>query len=290
MVKELKIGEYRSLKRYSWMRIGGCARFLAEVTTVEQAQLAICFAKERSLPWKVIGKGSNLFFDDRGYEGLVLVNKIDYLTQTQNRFCVSSGYSSFALGKITVDKGYGGLRFLYGIPGSVGGAVVMNAGTAAGETFDYLSEVHFLDERGEIASLRKDQIDFGYRYTSFIGSPFFIIEAIFDLPNGLPNEKILQEKEWRTRLFTQPYNQPTLGSTFKNPSGDFAGRLIEKVGLKGYGEGGMRISLQHANFIINEGNGSAAALEKLIYIVKKRVKEEFGIDLELEIQKVSDGR
>jgi UDP-N-acetylmuramate dehydrogenase len=176
--------------------------------------------------------------------------------------------------------------FLIGIPGAIGGSLVMNAGIPEGSIADLLKRVHALDERGEPVTLARDDCGFGYRRSIFQQRRLIILAAEFAV--GSRREWDLKEL-WKRRQ-RQPLNRPSPGCVFKNPPGDYAGRLIEQAGLKGYRIGGAAISSVHANFIVNEGGASAADVLRLIDLVRERVYKEFGVDLEMELEIISQGR
>lgn len=271
------------LSKFSTFGIGGPANYFTVVTSILQMQEAIAIAKARSLPFFVIGKGSNLLFDDRGYQGLVILSKIETFSSEAQEYVVGSGYSFAKLGVKTAKNGYKGLEFASGIPGSVGGAIYMNAGAGGSETKDYLKTVLYLEETGEIVEYPKDEICFSYRYSSFQEKKGAILSATFTLEL----DEQAKERQYgllNYRLATQPYKSKSAGCCFKNPTNNSAGALIEKAGLKGYQIGGAKISPMHANFITNSGNAKAKDVLDLIAYIKKSIDDKFGILLETEVR------
>ena len=276
-----------ALSRLTSFRIGGPAKYLFEVKTIEEAQEALQFAKEKDLPFYVLGKGSNSLFDDEGFDGVVILNKIEFLFFDGPEIHVGGGYSFSLLGAQTARRRLGGLEFASGIPGSVGGAIYMNAGANGGETKDTLLSVDFLTEDGKLEHLRRDEIAFRYRHSSFHEKKGVILGARFRLvPDEKAKERQVEIVKYRTS--TQPYHDPSAGCIFRNPEGESAGRLIEECGLKGHCIGGAEVSTIHANFIVNRGDAKAADVVKLIAHIKKVVKEKTGIDLEMEVRRVCE--
>lgn len=262
--------------------IGGKAEYLAVVNTKQQLIDCLTFCSENQIPYFILGKGSNVLFDDRGYRGMVIVNRIEYLEQRENRFLVSSGYSFVRLGQLTAKLGYAGLEFASGIPGSVGGAIYMNAGAQGSETKDTLEEVLCFFEGAELL-LKKEQMNFRYRYSNFQDEKKVIIEASFVLqPSSQARAK--QKSLLSLRLQSQPYSEKSCGCIFQNPLPFHAGKLIEEANLKGLKVGGAMVSFRHANFIVNAGGASAAEVLEVIAIVKQAVYEKSGLLLQEEVR------
>ncbi len=275
---------YKSLNEVSTFGIGGQARYYVEARTVEDLQNSIKKAKNCKIPFLIIGKGSNSLFDDRGFEGLLILNRVDFLkTPTPGTFQVGAGYSFALLGVQTARKGWGGLEFASGIPASIGGAVFMNAGANGGETCQTLTEVEYVDPQGELHRLKKEDLKFDYRTSNFQTLPGAIAAATFTLyPNAEARQKQLDIVHYRQK--TQPYGDKSAGCVFRNPACNFAGKLIEEAGLKGKQIGGAKVSEMHANFIVNTGNATAKQVLELIDYIKLKVHEKSGIELESEIR------
>lgn len=271
------------LKDLSTFKIGGPAKYFTESSTIEQMQALLEHCREVSLPYIVVGKGSNSLFDDRGFNGLVIQSKIAFCNYEESIVSVGSGYSFSLLGVQTARKGWAGLEFASGIPGSVGGAIYMNAGANGAETKDSLCEVTYLTEGGDLQVLPKEALSFSYRSSSFQNKRGVILAGKFQLtPSSEARQKQLKIVDYRTR--TQPYSDPSVGCIFRNPSLSPAGALIEQSGLKGLSVGGAQVSTLHANFIINTGNASAQDVLTLSDIIRAKVKEKTGVDLELELR------
>ncbi len=283
----MKIIENQPLAPFSTFEIGGPARFFVEVVTVTEMQEALQYAEQQKLPYFILGRGSNSLIPDAGFPGLVILNKIAFCEDlTSGKFHVGAGYNFSLLGAQTARKKWAGLEFASGIPGSVGGAVYMNAGANGHETKDALLDVTHVSEAGELKIYKKEEIEFGYRFSSFQKQKGAIVSAHFQLvASHEAKKKQLEIVDYRMR--TQPYGIPSCGCVFRNPHGASAGALIDKCGLKGTGVGGAQISPVHANFIVNTGGATAQDVLALSELVKQRVKETTGIDLEMEIRCVS---
>ncbi|MBS0627063.1 MAG: UDP-N-acetylmuramate dehydrogenase, partial [Verrucomicrobia bacterium] len=221
--------------------------------------------------------------DDRGFDGLVIQNKISYLNIEEDRVDVGAGYSFSMLGLKTAKNHLSGLEFASGIPATVGGAIFMNAGANGSETKDCLKEVLFVTEDGKLCLLDKQDLTFSYRFSSFQKMKGAIVSAKFILsPCSEARDKQFSIIEYRKK--TQPYQDPSAGCVFRNPEGSSAGALIEKAGLKGFSLGGAEVSSIHANFIVNKKGASAEDVLTLAKEVERLVKDSTGVQLEMEIR------
>jgi UDP-N-acetylmuramate dehydrogenase len=274
----LQFQKSRSLSEFSTLGVGGPIRYFTEVSTVEQMQEAYL----TDLPKMVIGKGSNSLFEDRGFDGLVILNKIDFCHWGALEVSVGSGYSFSLLGIQSARKNLSGLEFASGIPASVGGAVFMNAGANGKETADHLQSVLFFNGSTSVELLRKE-LKFGYRTSPFQQMDGVILSATFALSAKMDARKD-QLKIVEHRIHTQPLNEKSIGCIFRNPPHTSAGRLIEQCGLKGTRVGGAKVSEKHANFIVNAGGASSEEIKKLIRLVQETVFQQTGTLLEPEIR------
>jgi UDP-N-acetylmuramate dehydrogenase len=276
----------RRLSEFSTFGIGGPISLFAVITTPEEMEEAFRFAKKENHPFFILGKGSNCLFDDAGFDGIVLLNRIDYFEWQEDLVRAGSGASFSLLGFKAASKGLKGLEFASGIPASVGGAVFMNAGANGQETCNCLEAVEFLDCEGNRHLFRKEELSFGYRTSPFQNMQGSILSATFRLePDPKARQRQIEIIERRKQ--TQPLKEKSAGCVFRNPEPNCsAGALIDQSGLKGFSVGDAAVSDIHANFLINRGNASAEEMRSLIQIVQTKVYEKTGILLETEIRLV----
>ncbi len=277
-----KIEQNVTLKDYSTFGIGGPARYLAKAGTVEQLREFYHFANAKNIPVLIIGKGSNVLFDDQGFYGFVVINRIRYFTIDHDIVHVSAGYSFSSLGIRLAKMGYSGLEFAAGIPGSVGGAIYMNAGACGLETKDCLLSVQVMNHQG-LRWRPKEELFFAYRNSSFQENNEAIISAKFRLGKN-PEVFKQQQQQIRQKIATQPYSEKSCGCIFQNPQGKSAGKIIEQCGLKGMQIGDAKVSQLHGNFIINVGESTAEDVKKLIEHIQSVVHSKMGIHLEKELR------
>jgi UDP-N-acetylmuramate dehydrogenase len=284
------------LAGHSTFRIGGTAAFYAEPEIREDLYEAIQFARKHSLRWLLIGNASNILFSDEPFDGLVIsLKKFEtdrYSFDHPPLVRVSAGIGLPRLAQLLASQGLSGLEFVSTIPGTVGGALAMNAGYTRVRQLnaigDWVHEVTVMDSKGGIRALRRDQIDFGYRSSSLRGQ--IILDAAFKLKRARPEDIYREIQANQThRQNIQPLEWPSAGSVFKNPSEkDSAGRLIDRAGLKGLQIGDAEISRKHGNFIVNRGRARAGEVLDLVRIARDKVGELFGVILELEIKYISN--
>jgi UDP-N-acetylmuramate dehydrogenase len=275
------------LKPFTSYRIGGPAKYYSAPSVLEDLLELLQWAKHESLPIFVLGGGTNVLVSDRGFPGLV-IHLRNFLTnlsdiQAGGRWTVGAGTALTPWVRRTVYEGFQGVEDLIGIPGTIGGALRMNAGAFTGEISRPLLNVEVLDAHLRLNTLEKREVRFSYRRAPELEDKI-ILKARFILERGDAKRLKLRLREvLRLRREKQPLESPSCGSVFKRPEGDYAGRLIEEAGLKGITCGGAQVSPKHANFIVNLGYASAADVLKLIKHIKKKVKEVFGIELQREI-------
>ncbi|MDE7550079.1 UDP-N-acetylmuramate dehydrogenase [Bacillus tropicus] len=276
------------LARYTTMKIGGPADILIVPKHVAGIEKTLQLVKKYKTKWTVIGRGSNLLVSDLGIEGVVirLGEGLDHIEVEKHRVRVGGGYPLIKLSTLLSRQGLAGLEFASGIPGSVGGAVYMNAGAHKSDISNILSKALILFEDGTIDWLTHEEMEFSYR-TSVLQTkrPGIVLEAEFQLQIG-EREGIVSvmQKNKDYRRETQPWNHPCAGSVFRNPIPYFAGDLIEKAGLRGYQIGGAQISEMHGNFIINTGGASAQDVLSLIALVKQTIKDKFSVEMHTEVE------
>lgn len=279
--------EAKLLCDVSTFGIGGPARYFAEAHSIEEMQQMLAYAHNIDLKILIIGKGSNCLFDDRGFNGLVILNRIDYLQHdVKGVFRVGAGFSFARLGGTSAKQGWSGLEFASGIPATVGGAIYMNAGANGGGTADTLVEVAYVNPKGTLTHLKRKDLTFSYRFSSFQQMEGAIVEGVFQL---IPSEKAkqLQKDLLGYRIKTQPYGERSAGCAFRNPPNLSAGKIIEECGLKKCSIGKASVSEVHANFIVNKGGATAQEVLTLMNQIKAHVYKESGVILEEEIRYIS---
>ncbi|MDA2394968.1 UDP-N-acetylmuramate dehydrogenase [Bacillus cereus] len=276
------------LARYTTMKIGGPADILIVPKHVAGIEKTLQLVKQYKTKWTVIGRGSNLLVSDQGIEGVVirLGEGLDHLEVEKHKVRVGSGYPLIKLSTLLSRQGLAGLEFASGIPGSVGGAVYMNAGAHKSDISSVLSKALILFEDGTIAWLTNKELEFSYRSSVLqTKRPGIVLEAEFQLQAGKREEivrSMQNNKDYRRE--TQPWNHPCAGSIFRNPIPHFAGDLVEKAGLRGYRIGGAQISEMHGNFIVNTGGASAQDVLYLIELIKHTIKDKFDVDMHTEVE------
>jgi UDP-N-acetylmuramate dehydrogenase len=289
LVKEREIGktlENVSMKKYTTYRVGGNARLMIYPKNVDKLIELIRMCKFRNIKFKVLGNGSNTLFSDKDYDGVIIkLDEFNELSMIGARTIrVGAGYSLMKLVQFAVKKNLAGLEFAGGIPGTVGGAIYMNAGAYKSDMGFVVKRIKVLTPDYHVITLTNNELNFHYR-TSFLQThPGYIcLEAIIGLKKGkrAELEKVLEERKKR-RVESQPLEYPSAGSVFRNPEDNFAGKMIEDVGLKGLERGGAQISDKHANFIINKNNATANDIMTLINLVRDTIKENYGVELKVE--------
>ena len=277
------------LARHTSFQIGGPAALFCMPRTVEQLVRASELCREQGQRVYILGNGSNLLFSDKGFDGVVLCTRMLEPDLRVEDDCViaGAGMSLKEVCEAAARQGLTGLEFAYGIPGSVGGAVYMNAGAYGGETRDVLREVEFLDETGQVRTLPASELELGYRTSVFARTGWCVLRVTFQLSKGDSTQiRARMEELMNRRREKQPLEYPSAGSAFKRPEGAFAGSLIEQCGLRGFRVGDAAISEKHCGFIVNLGNASCADVLELARQVSERVYKQTGFVLEKEIRVV----
>jgi UDP-N-acetylmuramate dehydrogenase len=283
------IGEIRTNERlapYTTWKIGGPADCLIIPHSKEQVAAAIKFLHERGVPWTVIGRGSNLLVGDKGIRGVVikLGQALDTLRFDGAMVYAGGSYSFIKLSVLAAKEGLTGLEFASGIPGTVGGAVYMNAGAHGSDVSRILKQAEVILDTGELVVMQAEDLQYAYRHSILHTLPGIVTEAVFELQVGNRNEIAGAMAAYRDRrLRTQPLQLACAGSVFRNPEGGFAAKLIEEAGLKGKRVGGAEISTLHANFIVNTGEATAEDVLALINEVQQIVEQSYGIKLVPEV-------
>lgn len=279
---ELNIGKVKELmlKNYSTYRVGGHSLMIF-VDSIKSLIKLLKYLDKNEIKYKVIGNSSNLIFDDSGYNGVLInLSEIKTFKKYKNYFTVSSGYNLVKFSLDVSNMGYTGMEFSTGIPGQIGGAVFMNAGCYGSSISKVLHKVTILTEDYKIKTLYNTDLNFGYRDSMLRHKKYICLNATFKLSKGNIEEIKSKINEYREkRISSQPLEYPNAGSVFRNPEGNYAGKLIEDLNLKGKGIGGAYISEKHANFIVNKDNATSKDIISLIEFIKKEVKDKYGIDL-----------
>lgn len=291
ILPENRIKEEEPMRLHTTFRVGGPARFFVVPESAEEVKQVIqCCAREK-VPYYIIGNGSNLLVSDHGYQGVVIqifrgMNEIDVQGETVT---AQAGALLSAVAARAAEAGLTGFEFAAGIPGTLGGACVMNAGAYGGEMKDVLQKVRVLTRQGEILTLEKDQMEMGYRTSRIAREQYIVLEAKLKLRQGdaaAIREKMEDLKE--RRVSKQPLEYPSAGSTFKRPQGYFAGKLIQDAGLRGFRIGGAQVSEKHCGFVINKDQATAEEISQLIREIQIRVRENSGVELEPEVKRLGE--
>lgn len=277
------------MSRHTSLRVGGPADYFVRVASEADLSGAIAVAREHEAPVFVLGGGTNLLVADSGIRGVVLENAWSDATVEGDVVTTASGTPLAHVAAVAARHGILGLEWMATVPGTVGGAVHGNAGAFGTETADVIVDAELMDLNGDIWTATKEELGFGYRTTALQGTPVVVLSARFRGTAGDRDTAVRRIKEMANeRAAKQPLAQPNTGSIFRNPPGDFAGRLIEAAGLKGHRVGGALVSERHANFIVNAGGATARDILDLMWACRREVKERFGIDLVPEVELVGE--
>lgn len=281
-----KIERNASLDKYTTYRVGGVATAIVHPKNVDCLMKLVRKMDAMEIPFKVLGFGSNLLFSSKRYEGILIqldeFDDIEFFGNSKVR--VGAGYSLVKLSMQAAKRGLAGLEFAAGIPGTVGGAVFMNAGAYKSDMGYIVQDVTVLTPDLRIIKLENKEMNFHYRSSFLQRHPGYIcLEVVIRLEKGNRNaiEEVIKDRR-RRRMESQPLNYPSAGSVFRNPEGMFAGKMIEDLGLKGFQIGGAKVSEKHANFIINYDHASSEDIKSLIEYVREKVKEEYHVELKVE--------
>ena len=280
-----------SMKEHTTLKVGGPAKYFVSPKNTTELAAVLNLCKDYQVPWFLLGKGSNLLVSDCGYDGVVihLEKYFSDLSCEGNLIKAGSGAALTALSRFAWQEGLGGLEFAAGIPGSVGGAVVMNAGAYGGEVKDVILEATVMTVEGKIEVLSKEELQLGYRGSCILPNNYTVLDCTFQL-NERSKDDIKKDMDYynEQRRLKQPLDKGSAGSTFKRPKGYFAGQLIQEAGLRGYKYGGAAVSDKHCGFVVNMGEATATDVWNLIQHVRKTVKENSGVSLEMEVKTLGD--
>ncbi len=274
------------MSRHTTFRIGGEAACFIRISSEEQLRKLIPYFENVGIEYFVLGKGSNLLVGDKGYPGVILQisDACQQIEAEGNRLQVQAGAALSKVALFAMERGLEGLEFAAGIPGTVGGGVVMNAGAYGGEMKQVVESVRVLSSEGEILTLDNDTMEFGYRTSIIRNRNFIVLSVTFRLREGNREEIRARIEDFqKRRIEKQPLNYPSAGSTFKRPEGYFAGKLIMDAGLRGFQIGDARVSDKHCGFVVNVGKATARDVTDVIEEVQEKVRERFGVSLEREV-------
>ncbi len=291
IIPEERLHLNEPMSRHTTFRVGGEAKVLAEIENADELVTLLSYLKKVDEPYFIKGNGSNLLVSDKGYDGVIpeLGSRFSSVTVQGEMITAEAGALMSQIAQTACKEGLTGLEFASGIPGTIGGGVVMNAGAYDGELKDVITSVTVLNEDGEFWTLDNRDMEFGYRTSVIRKRPFVVTSVTMRLRKGDPEAISSRMEELnRRRREKQPLEYPSAGSTFKRPEGYFAGKLIMDAGLRGFSIGGAAVSEKHCGFVINRGNATASDVYEVICEVRERVKDRFGVELEPEVIMLGD--
>lgn len=279
------------MKKHTTFRTGGPALYFVTPSCEKEIASVVNLCRREKMPYYILGNGSNLLVSDKGYDG-VIISMTKGFSQIEVRDQVITAGSGALLSRIArtaLEESLTGLEFAAGIPGTLGGAVVMNAGAYGGEMKQVLQSVSVLTKDGQVKEIPAEELELGYRKSCIQREEYIVLSAEILLKQGKKSEIQAQMEDFAARRREkQPLEYPSGGSTFKRPEGYFAGKLIEDAGLKGFTVGGAQVSEKHSGFVINRNGATSADVYELCRQVQVRVKEKFGVDLEMEVKRLGD--
>ena len=285
---DIKIDE--KLSSYVNFKVGGPADILLIPKSKEQVIKSVEVCKENKIPFYLIGNGSNILVRDGGFRGVVIsLKEVNTIIVDGNKIEAECGAMLKAVSDKAMENSLTGFEFACGIPGTIGGAVFMNAGAYDGEIAHVIESAEIIDEECNIVRLSNKDLDFGYRSSIVMKKGYTVLSAVFKLEKGqVKTIKELVDDLTNKRESKQPLEYPSAGSTFKRPTGYFAGKLIQDAGLKGYSIGGAAVSEKHSGFVINKGNATAKDITDLIKYIQDEVKRQFGVELHPEVRIIGE--
>ncbi len=287
IVQKGTVLEQESMADHTSFRVGGAADVLVQPADREEIKAVIALAREEQVPFFVMGNGSNLLVSDDGYRGMIIqIGKtFQNISVSGDEMEVEAGALLSKIAREALNHSLTGFEFAAGIPGSLGGAVAMNAGAYGGEMKDILIDADVLTPKGEWKTLTVDELDLSYRHSCIFDEGDVVVSARIHLERGNHDAILARMSELaNARREKQPLEYPSAGSTFKRPEGYFAGKLIQDAGLKGYTVGGAQVSEKHSGFVINKGGATAEEIAFLITQVQKKVEQQFGVKMEPEVR------
>lgn len=274
------------MSEHTCFRVGGAADILVTPSTADEIGKVVAVCRENNIPYIVIGNGSNILIKDGGIDGVAIkLDKMNNIEVNGNEVKADCGAMLCAVSKVATENSLTGAEFSCGIPGTIGGAVFMNAGAYNGEMSHIMKEAEVLDNDGNVITLNKDELELGYRTSAIMTHGYIVLTATIKLESGSKGSIVERVKDLtQKREDKQPLEYASAGSTFKRPEGYFAGKLIQDSGLKGFGIGGACVSEKHSGFVINKGGATASDILAVIKHVQDTVKQNFGVDLHTEVR------
>ena len=291
IIKQGKVLLDEPMSKHTSFKIGGPADILVMPGTIDEISSSIKLCKENDLKYHIIGNGSNLLVSDKGIRGVVIKisEYLDEVVVEDTKITAQAGILLSAVSKVALKHSLSGLEFASGIPGSLGGAIAMNAGAYGSEMKDVVSKVKCIDDKGDIVEFNNKQMDFGYRQSKVQHQNMIVVEVEMVLQKGDYNKiKEYMSELTEKRTTKQPLHLPSAGSTFRRPEGYFAGKLIEDSGLKGLRLGDAQVSDKHCGFIVNLGNATFSDVTNLIKVVQKTVRDNYGVNLDTEVKIIGE--
>ena len=291
IIDKTRVLKDEPMKKHTTFRVGGNADYFVMPSTIEEVQGVVVLCKKENLPYYILGNGSNLLVGDKGYRGVIIqiYKEMNNITVDGELIRAQAGALLSKVGSVALEAGLAGFEFAAGIPGAVGGAVVMNAGAYGGEMKDILASATVLTENGEVLKLKNEELELGYRTSIISKNNYIVLEAEYQLQTGDKAEiRAKMDELKKQRVTKQPLEYPSAGSTFKRPEGYFAGKLIQDAGLRGFQVGGAQVSEKHCGFVINKGDATAADIVELMKQVSDKVYQEFGVTLEPEVKRLGE--
>lgn len=279
------------MKQHTTFRVGGNADCFVIPQSAEEVKNIVALCKEADMPYYILGNGSNLLVGDKGYRGVIIqiYKEMNHIRIEDDKVFAQAGALLSRVGTATLEAELTGFEFAAGIPGTVGGAVVMNAGAYGGEMKDIIASATVLTQDGDIITINKEDLELGYRTSVIAKKGYVVLEAEYQLQKGDKEAIRARMDELKVQRVTkQPLEYPSAGSTFKRPEGYFAGKLIQDAGLRGFQVGGAEVSEKHCGFVINKDQATAADIQELMRQVSDKVMQEFGVKLEPEVKTLGE--
>ena len=291
ILTEEQVKTEEPMKNHTTFRVGGPARYFVMPRTAEEVAKITELCIQENVPYYIVGNGSNLLVSDKGYDGVIIqiYKQMSQVEVKENEVYAQAGALLSMIAKRALDAELAGFEFAAGIPGTLGGACVMNAGAYGGEMKDVLKSVTVLDKEGKVRTLAKEELELGYRTSVIAKKGYIVLEAVIELQKGKREEiKAVMDDLKEKRITKQPLEYPSAGSTFKRPEGYFAGKLIQDAGLRGFQVGGAQVSEKHCGFVINKDGATASDVMELMRQVSDRVYDKFEVRLEPEVKRLGE--